>query len=353
MSGRRICVTAPQVPYIRGGAELHAELLAAALAAAGHQVEIVSLPYVWVPTRSGIEQALAWRLVNLVDPPLGPGSEIELVISTKYPSYLVRHPNKVAWIFHQQREVYDLYATEYSPFSLSDEHRGVRQAVVDLDLQALTECRNLFTNSQNVADRLERYTGLTATALYAPPKLYRDLHPGRFGDYIAFVGRLDPIKRVDLTIRALARTKKNVKLKVAGRGPHRPALEALVEELGLQGRVEFLGFVTDEEVIDLYAGCFAVALTPHDEDYGFTTLEAYFAGKPVLTTTDAGGVLEFVEDGVNGFVLEPEASAIAQRIDRLFDDRGLGETMGMAGLEVVREKASWDRAIAALTETLD
>ena len=127
----------------------------------------------------------------------------------------------------------------------------------------------------------------------------------------------------------------------------------MAHELGLQDRVRFLGYVTDEEVVDLYANCFGVVLTPHDEDYGFTTLEAFFAGKPVITTSDAGGVLEFVENGVNGFVELPEPSQLAAHMDTLNSDRGLCERLGTAGRELVREKVSWSIALDALTATLE
>lgn len=348
--GYRILVAAPQVPFLRGGAELHAELTVKALVAAGHDVELVSLPYTWTGEMSSLEQAMAWRLCNFED--TAPG-RVDLLVATKYPSYLARHPNKVAWIFHQQREVYDLHATRFGNFGISEQDRGVRQALVELDLEALVEARALFTNSGNTADRLRRYCGIGATPLYAPPPLHDRLHPGPFGDYLFFVGRLDPIKRIELTIRALAHTRNPVQLRLAGRGPARAQLESLAQELGVAGRVRFLGFVTDEEVIAQYAGALGMVLTPHDEDYGFTTLEAFFAGKPVVTTTDAGGVLEFAREGQTGFVVDNDVEAIADRIDRLWDDRALCARLGSAGRDLVHELASWPKAVAALTATLD
>ncbi len=346
----RILVAAPQAPYLRGGAELHAELTVQALVAAGHQADLVTLPYTWTGDMSSLEQAMAWRLANFEQ--TAPG-DVDLLIATKYPSYLARHPNKVAWIFHQQREVYDLHPTAYGNFGLADEEIALRQAIVDLDNEALGEARALFTNSRNTAQRLEQYCGIAATALYAPPPLHERLRSGPFGDYLFFVGRLDRIKRIDLTLRALSQTRTPVRLRIAGQGPARQELEALAQELGIVKRVDFLGFVSDDEVIELMAGCLAMVLTPHDEDYGFTTLEAFFAGKPVITSTDAGGVLEFVEDAVTGFVVEPDAERIAAPIDDLFEDRALGERLGAAGRDRVREAASWDKAIAALTATLE
>lgn len=348
--GRRILVAAPQVPFLRGGAELHAELTVRALAAAGHQAELVTLPYTWTGDLSSLDQALAWRLASFEHTALG---STDLLVATKYPSYLGRHPNKVAWVFHQQREVYDLHPTRFGSFGLADDERSLRQALVELDLESLAECRALFTNSGNTADRLERYCGVAAEPLYAPPPLHDRLRPGPFGEYLFFVGRLDPIKRLDLTIRALASTRQPVRLRVAGRGPQREELEELARTLGVADRVEFLGFASDDEVIDLYAGCLAVVLTPHDEDYGFTTLEAFFAGKPVVTCHDAGGVLEFVRDGETGFVAAPEPAALAERIDALVADRALCEQMGAAARETVRDRVSWERAVAALTATLD
>ena len=349
MSGRRICVVATQVPYVRGGAELHSERLVEALTEAGHEVELVALPYIWTGDESSLEQAMAWRMMNLSAEIVG----IDLVIATKFPSYLVKHHNKVVWMFHQQREVYDLHATPYGRMSASDEDRGLRRALVDLDLQGLGEARGLFAISANSAARMERYCGLQARPLYAPPKLYEQLRPGPYGDYILYVGRLDRIKRIDLTLRALAETRGEYKLLIAGKGPLLRELERTVTELGLRDRVELLGFVSDERVLDLYAGCFASVLNPHDEDYGLTALEAFFAGKPVITTADAGGMLEWVEDGVTGFVVEPDAASIAEKIEILAADRGLCERFGSAGRERVRADVSWPLVIEALTATLD
>ena len=349
MARRRICVAAPQVPYLRGGAELHTDLLVAALREEGHDVELVTLPYIWTSDESTLEQCLAWRMVDVATEI----ARIDLVIATKFPSYLIKHPNKVAWIFHQQREVYDLHSTPFGLLSASDGDRGLRQALVELDLQGLGENRALFANSRNTAARVERYCGLQARALYAPPKLHEDLHPGPYGDYLLYVGRLDRIKRIDLTLQAMAETQGSFPLKIAGKGPHMQQLQRSVTERGLSDRVEFLGFVSDEEVVALYAGCFAVALTPHDEDYGFTTLEAFFAAKPVVTTDDAGGVLEWVQDGVTGTVSPPQPVDIAARLDELAADRDLCERLGTAGRERVEEEVSWPLAIGALTATLD
>jgi glycosyltransferase involved in cell wall biosynthesis len=113
--------------------------------------------------------------------------------------------------------------------------------------------------------------------------------------------------------------------------------------------VEILGRIDDERLIDLYARALAVHYAPFDEDYGYVTVEAFRAAKPVVTTTDSGGVLEFVEDGHNGFAVSPEDSrAMAARLDELHRDRALAARLGRSGQGKVSD-IGWDRVIAALT----
>ncbi len=79
----------------------------------------------------------------------------------------------------------------------------------------------------------------------------------------------------------------------------------------------------------MLADCLAAAYVPLDEDsYGYPILEASHCSKPILTTTDSGGVLELVQDGHNGLVTEPEAKAVAEAMDRLYLDREQTRRMG-------------------------
>ena len=116
--------------------------------------------------------------------------------------------------------------------------------------------------------------------------------------------------------------------------------------------MELLGFVTAEDLVSLYGRCRGAIYVPHNEDYGYVTVEAFLARKPVLTTSDAGGPLEFVSDGECGLVTSPDPDAIAAGIDRLFTTpvarlREWGEEghRRVAGI-------TWDHAIDRLTESL-
>jgi glycosyltransferase involved in cell wall biosynthesis len=253
----------------------------------------------------------------------------------------------VTWLFHQYRAIYDLCGTPFSEFDHTEGDVNLRGRLIDLDTAVLAESKRLFSNARNTAARLARYNGLAAEPLYHPPPLAGRLRPGRFGDYILSVGRLELTKRVDLIVRALALTDENVRLVVVGDGSQRTQLEALVAALGVADRVTFVGEVDDAEVIDFYANALAVVFPPFDEDYGYVTLEAFLARKPVVTTRDAGGPLEFVEDGVNGFTAEPTPESIGAAVARLAADRERARSLGDAGYDCAR-RITWDGVVAKL-----
>ena len=112
-------------------------------------------------------------------------------------------------------------------------------------------------------------------------------------------------------------------------------------------RVVFTGEIDDHQVIDLYVNALAVVFPPLDEDYGYVTLEAFLAHKPVLTTSDAGGPLEFVVDQLNGLISDPEPDALAASIARVAADRGLAKRLGDAGFERASQ-ISWDGVVERL-----
>jgi glycosyltransferase involved in cell wall biosynthesis len=90
-----------------------------------------------------------------------------------------------------------------------------------------------------------------------------------------------------------------------------------------------------------------VVFPPFDEDYGYVTLEAFLARKPVVTTTDAGGPLEFVEDGVTGRVVEPTPDAIGAAIAALAAQRSHAQALGDAGYDRA-SRITWDGVVDRL-----
>ena len=338
----RIAVCAPQVPFVRGGAEIFSERLVEELRKREHEVELISVPFKWYPGERVLTQAFLWRLLDLEE---ADGAPIDLVIATKFPSYVVRHPNKIVWLLHQFRQAYELDGTDLGQFDESPEGRALRRAVHRLDKLALGEARKLFATSGNVAERLRHSTGLEAEVLPHPPQElpYRC---DEYGDFILSVGRIDRAKRVDLLIDALD-ADTSLRCVVAGEGPERGRLEQLARERGLDGRAKFAGRVSEQELADLYARCLAVYYAPVDEDFGMVPYEAFLAKKPVVTTTDAGGPLEVVGDRETGLVCEPTATAVAEACAWLRDHPDETRKWGQAGLRAA-ERLTWDAAIDRL-----
>ena len=338
----RILVCRPQVPFAWGGTEVMTDRLVDELRARDHEAELVTVPFKWYPGTRVLTQAFLWRMLDLdeVD-----GRVVDLVVATKFPSYLVRHREKRVWLVHQFRQAYELDGTDLAQFGDAPEERALRRKVQALDRVALGEATRLFSISRNVADRLRRSTGLEAEYLPPPPQdlAYRN---ETYGDFVLSVNRLDRAKRIDLLLEAAA-LDSSLEIVIAGDGPDRQRLEELARDRGLNGRARFAGRVSEDELADLYGRCLAVFYAPMDEDYGMVPFEAFLSEKPVLTTTDAGGPLEIVSDGATGLVVAPEAAELARAAVWLRDNRAEAATYGRAGKAIAAE-VTWDRAIERL-----
>jgi glycosyltransferase involved in cell wall biosynthesis len=343
---RRILICGTQVPFVRGGAEKLVDTLSAKLKEKGHTIDTVMIPFQWYPKENILRTALAWRLLDIKESAHNP---VDLVIATKFPSYFVQHPNKVVWLVHQHRGSFDHYTTPYSPFRNSPGDNILRENIMEYEKRFLSEAKALFAISGNVAGRLEKYLGLKAEPLYPPLYHPEKYHIGERGDYILSVSRLEADKRVDALVKAIALCPKKIRAKIVGVGNQQLELEKMAEDLGVAERIEFLGGVPDEELYNLYAGCFAVFFAPWDEDYGYITIEAFQSKKPVITSSQSGGVLEFVEDGANGFVTDGSPEQAAEAIQKLYKDKKLSARFGEAGFKKV-QSITWEHTIDRLLQ---
>jgi glycosyltransferase involved in cell wall biosynthesis len=343
---RTVLVCGVQVPLVSGGAELLGRSLAAELVRRGYEAEQVTLPFKSYPKEEILAHAAAWRLLDLSE---SNSRSIDLVIATKFPSYWVRHPRKVVWLMHQYRAAYELCGTPFSDFDHVEADVALRTALIDLDTRMLRECRRIYTLSRNTANRLLKYNGIQAEPLYHPSHLAGRLVPGRADSYVLSVARLEAVKRVGLAIEAMRHVDPRIRLVHVGEGSQGNDCRALVERLGLADRVHFAGTIDDDALAALYAHALAVVYAPYDEDYGYVTLEAFLARKPVITAVDSGGTLEFVEHGVNGAVCEPLPEALAAAINAYAADGRRAQAHGDAGYERAR-LVTWDGVVEKLTD---
>lgn len=346
----RIAVCHPQTPFTRGGAEMHLEGLVEALRAAGHDVDVVTMPFKWYPPSEIVHQMASWRALDLSE---ANGQRIDMVIALKFPAYLVAHERKVVWLIHQHRTAYELWDhPQYGDLRLHEDGEAVRDMIHRADRLALSEAKRIFTNSANVRDRLRRSVGLSADVLYHRSPLCEALlreEPAGHGDHILFPSRLEPLKRQSLAVDAMRHVRSGARLVLVGKGPGEEPLRRRIAEAGLQDRVELAGPVSDEELIELYRTALGVFYGPFDEDYGYVTIEAMAAGRPLVTCTDSGGPLELVRDGGNGRVVPPDPGAIGAAIDDLYADRHAAGRMGAAGRSELEARVpAWPEVAARL-----
>jgi glycosyltransferase involved in cell wall biosynthesis len=344
----RVIIATTSNPFVHGGASLLVEWLQTALISEGHTVEVLDFPFS-TDWQCLLDQSFALRLLDVTE-------HGDRLIAIRPPSYLLRHPRKIVWFIHHHRAAYDLWGTEYQDIPMAPEGAGVRQALFNADRLALGEARKLFCNSRITAQRLKRYNGLDAIPLYPPvwqPERFRSGPPG---DYLVCIARLTPHKRQWLAIEAMKHTRTPARLVLAGQAA--PGEERYVEELrfrisraGLTDRVTLYNqWITEEMKITLLENCLAFLYIPFNEDsYGFAALEAFHAAKPVITTSDSGGVLELVTDLCCGRVVEPEPVQIALAIDQLYTNRTAATAMGKAARARITELGiSWKTVLEQL-----
>lgn len=340
-----IVVCFSSVPFTYGGAEIHKNELVKQLRARGYNVEEVILPFKWYPKTQILKDCVAWKMLDLTE---ANGKKIDLVIATKFPAYLIRHPNKVVWLLHQFRQIYDLEGSKFDDF-VSGEDLYIKSCIKNIDNEAFRQARKVFTISNNVTDRLLKYNGIDSEVLY-PPVSSDLFEEGECGDYILYTGRVDPIKRIEIMIEAMKNVDKNITFKITGRYDNKYGeyLIDLVKKYELIDRVDFLGFVDEVSLRRLYSNCFSVFYAPLDEDYGYSTIEAFMSKKPVITAEDSGGPLEFVVDGESGIIFNRKnLRSLADSINKLYLDKNKIKEMGNKGYSVVKD-LSWDNVITKL-----
>jgi glycosyltransferase involved in cell wall biosynthesis len=341
----KVIIVTSTAPFVHGGANLLVDWLEAALCSRGHEVDTFRIPVDTRPDRLP-GQLLGLRLWDFT----GYGDRL---IAVRTPSYLVRHQSKVVWFLHHHRPSYDLWDSypDVPDDGTGDEFR--RMMFVSDEL-ALGESEALFTNSQRVSGRLREFNGLDSEVLYPPLGESQAPRPGPFSDTLAYVSRITSQKRQILAIEALACTQTPVRLAIAGAdggSGESERIRSAIVRLGLEERVDFYDEVISEDrKNELFARSLGVVYIPEDEDsYGFVGLEAAGARKPVVTTTDSGGVHELVTDQVNGLVTRPDPEALAVAFDALWSDRGWAEALGAAHMDqVAKLNISWDHVVERL-----
>lgn len=348
----RILIATTYVPFIAGGGRMIVESLETQLRKRGHQVDSA-----WIPLRSYwpelAQQTLAMRLLDLTE---AGGVKTDRLITIRYPSHALRHPNKVCWFIHHHRGAYDLWGTPYQDIPTTSEGVALREAMILSDTVYLKEAIKVFANSKVVAGRLQRFNGIEVDGVLYPPLPNPEMFTsGDFGSYFLYSSRLTPIKRQALAIEAMLHVRSNFKLVLAGapdQDRYFGELAAMIGRLGLSQRVELLGWVEEKRKAALTSGCMAALYLPYDEDsYGYPTLEAFHSEKPVITLTDSGGPSEIVRDGYNGLIVQPQPQLLAEAMEGMWTSRQHTLEMGRNARQSLADlPISWETVIDRLLE---
>jgi glycosyltransferase involved in cell wall biosynthesis len=343
-TARRIAVVTSDVPFVQGGHRTIAESLASELERAGHRAEVIKTPQ----NRFGrqISAYLANWLTDVGES--GDGVPVDQVISLRYPSYAVRHLRHVCWLNHRMREYYDLWPRFAGPLSWKGKIKETVRRTLIRTVDGYLLKRNvtrLYAQSKTIQSRLEKWGKIDAEVLNPPPPP-RPYRTEAYEPYVFAVSRLHPLKRIDLLVESL-KSVENLRAKIAGTGEEEDSLRRMVSELGISQRIDFLGRVDEETLLQHYARCRAVFFAPFMEDYGFVTLEAFRSKKPVLTCTDSGGPTELVANDRSGYVVEPDPAAIARQLEVWSRSQEIAVQMGENG-NADTSGITWEAALSKL-----
>jgi len=335
------------VPFVWGGAEDLAANLKKNLILAGHQAEILRIPFQWHPPERIPSQMLMVKGFELVN--------VDRVIGLKFPAYLISHPDKIFWLAHQYRQAYDLYGTDYSNLPRNEQGENLRQIIIKGDNAAFTEANRIYTVSKTVQQRLFHYNNFNSEVLTAPlndPEIFTG--SSKPGKYIFAGGRVNRMKRQYLLVEAMAFASPKVKLVIAG-PPDNPQegehLQRLVETLGLTDRVKLdLRFLSRAELAKYVNESLACAYLPFNEDsMGYVLMESAQAGKALITATDCGGTLELVRHLRTGWVCDPAPKAIAEILTKATLNCKLAINFGLVARSVWQGmQVDWPTTVARL-----
>jgi glycosyltransferase involved in cell wall biosynthesis len=377
----RVAIVAPSpVPFTPGGAErVWNGLHRAITEGTPHQAELIKLPVDERTLPGLVEGYAAFARLDL--------GHFDVVITGKYPAWMVAHPHHVVYVLHRLRGLYDTYHLLGAPerLDLPDpelralqmlmRRRGgraaagelmaglaaaarrlpagdpalalpgpfAREVVHFLDGAAFAGVRRHLAISRTVAARPGYFPPGVPVEVAYPPS---DLGGARCGgfDHLVSASRIEPPKRMDLLVEAMRHVPQPVELRIAGTGPDLDRCRRLAAG---DPRIRFLGQVTPGQLRDLYADALAVPFVPRDEDLGLVTLEAMACGKPVVTCDDSGGPTELVVDGVTGRVVPPEPEALGAALASLCADPPGARRLGAAGRLRARS-VSWERVVERL-----
>ncbi|MDT8340415.1 MAG: glycosyltransferase family 4 protein [Longimicrobiales bacterium] len=347
-----------------GGAEIHLHEVFGRLAARGHRVTVLASGWPGAPGRDHADGMEIHRVGSRYTFPIHARRHYRTVLRPQGFDVIVEDLNKVP-LFTPSWDTVPVVALVHHLFgrtAFREASLPVALATVLLERPIPRVFRGcpVVAVSESTRDDLVR-RGLRAGDIHVIPngvdlERYRpDPALPRFPEpTLLYLGRLKRYKRVDLLLDALVQMRAagvRARLLVGGRGDDRERLERRVRRLGLEDRVRFLGFVPEEEKLDLLRRAWVHLLTSPREGWGIVNLEAAACGTPTVAS-DSPGLRDSVRDGVSGFLVpHGDVPALAGRIRQLLKDGALRERLGQGARDFARG-FGWDASARSMEALL-
>ncbi len=362
-------------PRIVGGLGKHVHRLSTALADAGHTVHVVTRDHPDAPAEEEVDGVHVVRVGEY--PPIVPFEDLipwvlqlnvgvleraTKILLEEEVDLVHAHDWLVGYAAASVKNLFDLplvstvHATEYG------RHQGylpgpMNKLIHQIEWWLTYESRRTITCSRYMHDQIEEIfqlppakldvipNGVDLDALRKPDGVeeFSAKHL-RYGEkMIFFAGRLEYEKGVQTVLDALPLVTERVPVRffVAGVGTHEDALREHVERDGLDGHVEFLGFVPEDELRMFYAAADLAVVPSIYEPFGMVALETMAAGTPCIAA-DTGGLRELVVHDATGLRFEPgDPASLAGAILRLLTDARLDRRLTLDARRMLNDQFSW------------
>jgi len=332
--------------FVRGGAEILVDDLYEQLVKRGHDAVLFRIPFPSDYQNSMLETVFVAENLNFND--------YDVLIAFKFPAYCALHRHKNMWMFHQFRQVYELFGQEYGILD-NDMGKAIKNIITEIDNHTISNSNIVYTIAEESTGRLKKYNGIDSIVLNQPLTNYENYYCGKTGDYIYYPSRVTNMKRQHLVVDAMKFTKSDVKLIIDGVCTGEPeyleGMRKTIKDNKLESKIDFTNsWVTDEDKINKIANCLGVIYIPYKEDScGLVTMEGFYSSKPVISCTDSGGTTEFICDESTGLFAEPTPQSIAKCMDKLFFDKKLAIKMGKeANKWIINKNLNWDETVRRL-----
>ncbi len=373
----RILMVTTDYPPIRGGISSLACHLAGELSRQGHEVEVVAPAWKGHqvhdqhdPCRVFRTPGYAWGylrglplLARALQRMVARPPELVLPMNVAYGGLAMLAMQTLG-----RRVPYAMFAygLEFARFGNSPLMRRLYRRVYDGALRVFavsadTRRRLLDFGVTNRVDVL--YPGVDIARFAPQGPDYRQALALEDRPVVGTLSRLVERKGLDMVLRALPRVLAEFPRAlylIVGEGPDRPRLETLARELGVAGAVHFAGEAAEETLADWFRTCDVFVLpsreipsSGHVEGFGIVFLEAGACGRPVLGGR-SGGVVEAVQDGVSGLLVNPgDPGDLTQALLELLRNPERARALGRAGRERVERDFTWERALSPFSDFVD